>query len=589
MFDEYLIKTWLLDDKKVELYAVNNKLEARIFSLSGELGHIVSSCDINIPKEIVNNFLALIVYVQDTYIYCAKRSDGSVGLYVNPRLRGGGWFDGLFSVVLVVAGVALIGCSGGTAAVVSAGLINAGVNGIFVAIKSKENFSNEYCFQTVAGAFSGAITGGAAQIASGISSTSTVVVKVVEYFPKISSSALVVTSKIAIQAAGGAVAQVASQLITEGKVDAGKVCAGALVGGIQGAIGHFVDGVATLKTQEEAAKKLETVVGIDAKEASEKILQVAKIKLAEEAKTELLDKGPKAVAEFVAKQEVLKSFENQLGKNVELALPAAITAHKEMSSRKERAQAQTQIHQAKQQAHNSAQIAQGRLQEVQAVQHRVTNLEQQVRQETAEAVQRDVVIDALRRKLDDRNRNESVQRTVSSIPELFYQVVPGDGHCLFVAVGFYLGKNKDFIRQIVSAKLEDNREEFRGFIQLAEGQKLEDYLEAVRTGAEWASHVEIEVLMRLLNRPILAIGPTGHLINPADAERFEGDPIFVAYNGHNHYDSYLLKQGVSGREVLSKLLTRDPVAQQAAAIPQPAVPVPEPDDKDDEMPARLQM
>jgi hypothetical protein len=152
--------------------------------------------------------------------------------------------------------------------------------------------------------------------------------------------------------------------------------------------------------------------------------------------------------------------------------------------------------------------------------------------------------------------NESMQRTLSNIPELYYQEIPGDGHCLFAAVGLYLGENQGFIRSKVSSNLEHNLDEFRGFIQLAEGQTLEDYFEAVRSGKEWASHVEIEILMRLLDRPILSIGPTGRLINPQDAERFKGEPIFVAYNGHNHYDCYLLRQGTSGREVLNKLLTQ---------------------------------
>jgi hypothetical protein len=77
----------------------------------------------------------------------------------------------------------------------------------------------------------------------------------------------------------------------------------------------------------------------------------------------------------------------------------------------------------------------------------------------------------------------------------------------------------------------------------------------LRYGIEWATHVEIEVLMRVLNRSIIVIENNGKVTNPYDAQRFSGEPIFVYYNGHNHYDAFLLKEGFNGRSILQILLS----------------------------------
>ena len=145
-----------------------------------------------------------------------------------------------------------------------------------------------------------------------------------------------------------------------------------------------------------------------------------------------------------------------------------------------------------------------------------------------------------------------------AISGLSNQAIPGDGHCLFSAVALYTVQTQQFLRNIVAAHLEHNLDEFRAFIQPAAGKTIPEYLHSVREGKEWADNIDIEVLMRVLNRPIVVIGPEGNIRNRVDIQRFKGkEPIFVNYNGHNHYDAFLLREGHASHEILQRLMQAD--------------------------------
>ena len=120
---------------------------------------------------------------------------------------------------------------------------------------------------------------------------------------------------------------------------------------------------------------------------------------------------------------------------------------------------------------------------------------------------------------------------------------------------------------MVAAHLAYHVESFRQFITLLPGKNLEDYLDAIYQGTEWASHVEIEILMCMFDRPILILAASGKITNPTDAQRFTGEPIFVYYNGHHHYDALLRKEGFNSRNIVQRLLTK---SADLTAIERPA-------------------
>lgn len=138
---------------------------------------------------------------------------------------------------------------------------------------------------------------------------------------------------------------------------------------------------------------------------------------------------------------------------------------------------------------------------------------------------------------------------------LSFQKVPGDGSCFYHAVALYLGQDQQQLRNDIANYVEANRAEYEEFIDLTPGQTFEDYVHQIRVGEAWADHVEINTLMRLLNQPILVVNPQGNITNLDDAARYNGDPIFVYYNGVDHYDALIRNADRTGREVLNAFQT----------------------------------
>ncbi|MGI9214598.1 MAG: OTU domain-containing protein, partial [Gammaproteobacteria bacterium] len=139
--------------------------------------------------------------------------------------------------------------------------------------------------------------------------------------------------------------------------------------------------------------------------------------------------------------------------------------------------------------------------------------------------------------------------------------VQGNGHCLYNAVELYLGQDVSLLRDVVAANLENNISEYQQFITLPEGRTMESYIQDVRDGNEWAGDLEITILSKLLNRPIIAINPNIQIINKQilDIRLNNEEPIFVYYDNINHYNGLILTERNSGAgAILEKLLQRPP-------------------------------
>lgn len=123
--------------------------------------------------------------------------------------------------------------------------------------------------------------------------------------------------------------------------------------------------------------------------------------------------------------------------------------------------------------------------------------------------------------------------------DLEVQPVPGDGHCLYHAVALYLGQDQQSLRTRVADYLELRWNEVSDFILLDETQTPEMYIARLRT-TEYADHIEIEMLMRMLQRPIIVVDRQGQIRNPEVFDRFsQAEAIYVQYNGLDHYDGMI--------------------------------------------------
>lgn len=145
-------------------------------------------------------------------------------------------------------------------------------------------------------------------------------------------------------------------------------------------------------------------------------------------------------------------------------------------------------------------------------------------------------------------------------------MIPDDDHCLYRAVTLYL-KYEDIsvLRKIIAIKLEHNIDKYLPFISLTKGRTIEDYIKDIRNINEWAEDLEITVLSKLLDRPIVTIGYNGKITNRQVLEQNNGEPIFVYYDSINHYNALVLCEGYTNKEVLDKLLIDEKIA--AASSP----------------------
>lgn len=228
--DELILKSWCYgNNKRVVVSFVNSELLARVYLANGLLDGTIESHDIKLdmhfPNEYRNNILLSFCYLQHTYPILSSCTDGSYKLYINSRLLGGGWFDGLLSACFLVGGITLMIAVPGAGLFLGAPLVGAGVGGLGQALKTKENFSNDYVKHSLGGALGGTIVGGAAVIAAVAA-------------PAIAASAssgMGMASAIAINALGGAAGQALNSKICYGEVKLEQVIVGALLGSVAGA------------------------------------------------------------------------------------------------------------------------------------------------------------------------------------------------------------------------------------------------------------------------------------------------------------------------------------------------------------------
>ena len=141
-----------------------------------------------------------------------------------------------------------------------------------------------------------------------------------------------------------------------------------------------------------------------------------------------------------------------------------------------------------------------------------------------------------------------------NMPEgLNYQPVPGDGSCFYHAVSLYLGEHSDTLRQYVAARMVADKREFQWLFPTA--AELNQHVAGILNNA-WADDLERYLLMKLYNRAIVVIRENGKHNIPDDIDvpgKYTGEPLFVYYNGTNHYDALLVKPGYSAAGILAEI------------------------------------
>jgi hypothetical protein len=149
---------------------------------------------------------------------------------------------------------------------------------------------------------------------------------------------------------------------------------------------------------------------------------------------------------------------------------------------------------------------------------------------------------------------------------LQYIPVPGDGNCMYSSVLYYLKQpfeNSQELRRKMAKYIKRHSEQYQNAPFLRDGKQyksMDDYLLALEYSKDWAEQYDVHILMDMLNRPIVIIGPEGKIRNIADvkAKRKNTEllPIFIYYNDHNHYSSLIVKGDRDPNAILDELLQR---------------------------------
>ena len=151
-----------------------------------------------------------------------------------------------------------------------------------------------------------------------------------------------------------------------------------------------------------------------------------------------------------------------------------------------------------------------------------------------------------------------------------------DGDCLFRSVAYHTkGKTATGLRQLVAAALKSNRNLIAPFIE-ADGSNIiltlsngttelvtsfDRYCDLMLTPGTWGGEIEISILAQLLRKPIVSVAegykslryPSGTSVTGEPT--YTGKPIFIYYNGHNHYRTMFVNYEAPGAIFNSLTLT----------------------------------
>ncbi len=141
------------------------------------------------------------------------------------------------------------------------------------------------------------------------------------------------------------------------------------------------------------------------------------------------------------------------------------------------------------------------------------------------------------------------KKMLPAIPEgLSFVAVQDSGHGFMAAAALHLNKDPSGLRLELADYVRNNLEKFENFFL---GDPRE-YLEKLEAGQAWADYEEMQVLTVALQRQLVVVSPGN--VEFINAEKFPtNEPIFIHYNGRNHYDALVMKGDQPARAILATL------------------------------------
>ena len=140
----------------------------------------------------------------------------------------------------------------------------------------------------------------------------------------------------------------------------------------------------------------------------------------------------------------------------------------------------------------------------------------------------------------------SVNRTFTINNYTYYiESVPGDGNCMLYAILLAIRNSYSVreMRRLITNYLLDNRDDFKEHYVPSDhnGKSFEEYVDLIRRTNEWCDHMCLIAIQNILNQPIHVFQDNNGGLSETNHVTIDNDnqPIFIYYNGHNHYDALI--------------------------------------------------
>ena len=162
----------------------------------------------------------------------------------------------------------------------------------------------------------------------------------------------------------------------------------------------------------------------------------------------------------------------------------------------------------------------------------------------------EICLRALESSLNSKKRRKRKKTYMIDDREFTIKKVDKDGHCFFSVIAIYTNESVEDIREGISDFMLRNTDEFINCYEEDEheGDSYEKFIENIRSTNEWGDHLVIQATQMMLDRPIKIYEKdiSNKLIQRPGAtdDNATNDPIYMIYNGENHYDALIQKSKI---------------------------------------------
>ena len=169
----------------------------------------------------------------------------------------------------------------------------------------------------------------------------------------------------------------------------------------------------------------------------------------------------------------------------------------------------------------------------------------------------EICLEALHLDLNDKKRKKKrtkrKRKKTYRIDDMEFTIkkVDKDGHCFFSVIEIYTNESVKDIRERVSDFMQQKKEkkELENFYEKDEhkGDSYDEFVEKIRSTNEWADQLVIQATQIMLERPIKIYKKNSdepdklHNVEEVTIKGTRNEPIFMIYNGKNHYNALIKK------------------------------------------------